>query len=75
MSIHLKDSNPTVDDIELRKNRRRAVKNIMHKLRALGLRKVFWIDNNPEEELKGNEQGGKIRLVTSRWDDRPGKRR
>ncbi len=75
MSIHLKDTISVAEDIELRKKRRRAVKNVIDKLRAFGLREVFWKYDSPGDELKGDGPGGKIHLVTSKWDDRSGRRK
>jgi hypothetical protein len=75
MSIHLKDTISVAEDIELRKRRRRAVKNVIDKLRAFGLREIIWKDNSPGDEVRGIGPGGKIHLVTSKWDDRQGKRK
>ena len=75
MSIHLKDTIPIADDIRSGKNRRRAIGNFIKKLQALGLKEVFWSNSLPEDDTERNSPGGKIRLVTSKWNDRPAKRR
>jgi hypothetical protein len=75
MSIHLADANPSLGRIKTKGKPRGSMKNIMVILRALGLKDVFWSDSFSEDDYNFKGPGGKIRLVTSKWDDRPAKRR
>lgn len=70
MSIHLTDSNPSQSFIMKRGKRRCVKRNFIEKLRSFALKELFIKQEMPKDEKSGNGKSGKIRIVTSSWDDR-----